>query len=299
MVKLFQISMIDCCCCFFNFTLKKNSPFFKQTKKGTIISFLLLFPFFSWSQVPDTSYKHIFKIKDVQYFTVDPLQNLYCLSSNEELIKYAPTGKPLFSYSNTTLGKITFIDASDPFNILLFYSEQQILVLLDRTLNERSQMDLRTSTIGQAAAVALSFDNNIWIFDDYEGILVKMDEYSNILVTSDFLGLSIDISQAASHIFIRKDKILVNFPEKGIAVFDLSARLEGWWELPGILDGQVLEQGFLFYTKQGFFIYYPEPGFTHTQNLPVLQNCTMQRRMLSRQYLLNNKNELLISHTFR
>ncbi len=255
---------------------------------------LLLSPFFLQSQ-SDTSYQQLFKIEDVEYFTIDPLQNIYCLSSSGELTKYDPSGKVLFSWSNTTLGAVTFIDASDPFNILLFYAEQQNLVLLDRTLNERSRLDLRASEIGQAAAVALSFDNNIWIYDDYEGILVKMDEHSNILLKSDFLGLSVGINQPVRHIFRWKDMVLVNFPEKGIAVFDLSAQLKDWWFLPGILDGQVLERGFSYYNNKGHFVYYPAIDLVQSVDSPLLNEYTMMRTAFSKQYLLSKEGVLFVS----
>jgi len=246
-----------------------------------------------WCQNTDTIPQIIFQQSNIRYFAPDPLQNLYTFSNDGIISKYDVNGQQQFTYENTTQGELTSIDASDPFNILLFFSEQQSLVLLDRTLSERSILDLRNSFVGQASAAVLSHDNKIWMYDDFENQLIKMDANANILLQSDNLRLTENMSQSATHIFIWKDKILVNFPDRGVAVFSLFAELEDWWPLKGITDGQVIDKNFAYRTEKGHFIYFPRLDIIERLNTIFCEDCTMIRTFLGRRYLLKKDGVLI------
>jgi len=66
-------------------------------------------------------------------FTTDQLRNVYTVTKTNEVIKYTPSGQIQFRYNNNTLGNLAFIDATDPFNLLLFYPDFRRVILLDRT----------------------------------------------------------------------------------------------------------------------------------------------------------------------
>ena len=99
------------------------------------------------------------------YFTTDKLKRIYAVTDDNELIQYDSNGKELFRYNNNTLGELTYIDTSNPFNLLLFYSEFQTVITLDRTLSPTGNLNLLTTEVGDAAAVALSNDNQLWVYD--------------------------------------------------------------------------------------------------------------------------------------
>ncbi len=256
--------------------------------------FVFLIPHPSSCQIIDTNTQLVAQKTDIQHFTLDPLQQLYTVSTKGFLTKYDEQGKLLFTYNNTVLGDLTSVDASDPFNILLFFSEQQNLVLLDRTLNERSSLDLRSTSLNLVSAVAISHDNNIWVYDDFESQLMKIDANGNILIQSDHLRLTENVNEQARHIFRWKDKVLVNFPQRGIAVFNLFAQLEDWWPITGITDGQVLHQGFAYKTTEGHFIYLPRPEKIEKLTNEQFNDQIMIRTLFGQQYLLNSDGVLSI-----
>ena len=96
------------------------------------------------------------------YFTTDKLKRIYAVNAANELIQFDSNGKELFRYNNNTLGELTYIDTANPFNLLLFYPEFQTIVTLDRTLNPIAELNLLTTEVGDASAVALSNDNQLW-----------------------------------------------------------------------------------------------------------------------------------------
>jgi hypothetical protein len=63
----------------------------------------------------------------------------------------------------------------------------QPILTLDRFLNIRNTIDLRKADILQAKAVAQSYDNNYWVFDELDNAIKKIDDNGNVLFkSSDF-----------------------------------------------------------------------------------------------------------------
>ena len=64
------------------------------------------------------------------------------------------------------------------------------VVVLDRLLNVRNIIDLRKQNILQARAIGQSYDNKIWLYDEVENKLKKIDEDGKLLLeTPDFRQL--------------------------------------------------------------------------------------------------------------
>lgn len=59
--------------------------------------------------------------------------------------------------------------------------------MLDRFLNVVNTIDLRKQNIFQAKAIGQSYDNKIWVYDEMENKLKKIDEDGKLLQeTPDF-----------------------------------------------------------------------------------------------------------------
>ena len=63
-------------------------------------------------------------------------------------------------------GKLSTIDVSIRLRYLLYYKDFSTIVVLDRLLAIRNTIDLRKQNIFQVNAIAQSYDNNIWLFDE-------------------------------------------------------------------------------------------------------------------------------------
>ncbi len=121
-------------------------------------------------------------------FALDNLNNLYILSSTDQLKKFNEAGDSIAVYNDVKkFGKLNSIDVTNPLKILLFYKDFSTIVILDRLLSARGSVDLRKQSIAQATAIGSSYDNNIWIFDAIDNKLKKIDENGNLLLeTVDF-----------------------------------------------------------------------------------------------------------------
>ena len=154
-----------------------------------IIWIILFFVFSQSLFAQDSSFLLLRTYKgDIADVALDNLDNLYIITSAGQVRKYNAGGDSMGLYNQVrNYGKITTLDVTNALRPLLFYKDFSTVVILDRFLANRSIIDLRKYNIIQASAIGLSYDNNIWVFDEYDNKLKKIDEQGNkLLETPDF-----------------------------------------------------------------------------------------------------------------
>jgi hypothetical protein len=191
------------------------------------LSFLFLFCLDSKAQ-KDSCCKLISAIKgDFVDFTVDNLDNIYVLNSHDQLKKYNANGDSVAVFNNIKkFGKLSTIDASNPLKVLLYYKDFSTIVILDRLMNQQNVIELRKQNIFQVSVIALSYDNNIWLYDEGNSKLQKMDDNGKILLeTSDFRQL-FDESPNLKNINDQEGLVYLYDPLQGVFVFDYYGALK-------------------------------------------------------------------------
>lgn len=110
-------------------------------------------------------------------FETDPLGNIYVMNAQGQVKKLNDRLDSVGQFNELrSYGRLTAVDASNPLRVILWYQDFGMLVILDRFLNRRSVLDLRQAGILQCTAVAQSFDNRIWVYDDLAGKVMKLEE---------------------------------------------------------------------------------------------------------------------------
>jgi hypothetical protein len=248
------------------------------------------------AQSVDTVYRQVYHLPGpFRHLEVDPLGNAYVLTPDGDLLQVLPDGRVVFNYHNTVLGEPTQLDLSDPFNLVLFFAEQQTIVLLDRTLSERSQLDLRTTDIQNASAVARSHDNQLWVYDDYAGRLYKLNERGQVLLASDDLRLAENLTGGADRMLRFQDRMLLHFPERGLSTFTFYGRLDEWWPVIGVNDWQPIGVRLLVQKDSSYQYYFPRVGkWEEIKDLAATEAYTRLRLLPGRRYYLRRDGSLLL-----
>lgn len=151
-------------------------------KKLFLILFLFCVAYITQAQnnVPKFLRSYAINATDAAF---DNLGNLYLITAAGQLKKYSPEGDSVAIYNSIVRnGKLAAIDVSNPLKPLLFYKNFSQVVILDRLLSLRGMINLRRSGILQPAAVGLSYDNMIWVFDAGSNTLIKIDESGAVLL---------------------------------------------------------------------------------------------------------------------
>ncbi|MDZ4680759.1 MAG: hypothetical protein SH848_15475 [Saprospiraceae bacterium] len=206
---------------------------------------------------------------DVQFFFTDHLLQSYLLTPSQELIKYGPDGVEQFRYNNRRLGMLARVDASNPFNLLLYYPDYQTALTLDRTLNKTGEWSLLSFGFLSVPVVATSADNQLWLYDAADQRLKKIGADGVVLVQSDNLMQVLGYSLQPSCLLDRGNLIYLSDPARGIIVFDAIGQYHVTIALPEIAEFQMLhEDGVIYYQKEGA-LWQHDPRISQSGVLPL------------------------------
>ena len=155
-------------------------------------------------------------------FYTDNLQNIYLISANTNQIKKLNSNGDSVAVFNNTVryGKIYSLDVTNPLKVLVYYKDFSTVVILDRFLATRTTIDLRRLGITQARAIAQSYDSNIWLYDEGEGKMKKVDENNNVLLESSDLRLVFDDSLSPQKIIDNNGQLYLYDNRLGWLIFD-------------------------------------------------------------------------------
>ncbi len=238
--------------------IKKSEKFSKYLDIRYSFFIILLFSIFpscsakTSSPAADTSgYKLIKKI-DIQakWIATDKLQQLYVITTDNEVIKYSPEGKELFRFSNNMLGDLTHIDITNPFSVLLYYSEFLTVYTLDRTLNKTGEFSLLDLNLTDVETVGMSNDNNVWLYDFVFYRIKKINRNGEVLRES-IINLRNEFESALQPNFIleRDNWLYVNDPNLGILVFDIYAQYQKTIDIKGLSYIQIIDNQLIYKEK--------------------------------------------------
>ncbi|MEN9548371.1 MAG: hypothetical protein RIR12_962 [Bacteroidota bacterium] len=195
----------------------------------------------------DSTFRFIRKIKgDVVAFTVDNLDNIYILNSRNQLKKLNANGDSVAIYNDVKkFGIAAYIDAANPLKILLYYKDFSTVVMLDRFLNAVNTIDLRRSNILQAKAIGQSYDNKLWVYDELENKLKKIDENGKLLQETPDFRLLFSVTPQPQKIFDENQLVYLYDSAYGVNVFDYY----------GMLRNNIMIQHWQNFKVTGNYIY--------------------------------------------
>lgn len=190
-------------------------------KRLLTIIVLLTLTQFSFAQA-DTAFRLIRTFSgEIADAAIDNLDNVYILTTTDQLKKYNVSGDSMAVYNNVRkYGKVYSIDVSNPLKVLLYYKDFSSIVVLDRLLTARSTIDLRRKNILQVSAIGQSYDNNIWVFDAYDNKLKKIDDEGSILLETPDLRQVFNQGITPQQIIDQNNQLYLYDAIYGLFVFD-------------------------------------------------------------------------------
>lgn len=225
-------------------------------------------------------------------FTVNNLGELYIININNQLKKLNENGDSVGVFNQVTkYGKLSYVDAQNPWKTLLFYENFSTIVFLDKYLNTVNSINLRRQNIFGVKAVAASYDNNIWLFDEQENKLKKIDDAGKILMeTVDFRQI-FDSVPSPVQIIDRDGFIYLYDPKKGIYVFDYYGTFKNKLSFTGWKNIEVIKKN--LYGFDNNFLYQYSIGSLSLKQFPLptlFKNYASLKVAANRVYLLKDNN---------
>ena len=160
-------------------------------------------------------------------FYVDNFNNIYLLNTGNQIKKINNNGDSLaVSNALKKYGAVCSMDVHNALKIAVYYKDYSTIVVLDRFLKTINTIDLRKYGILQAQAIAVSYDNNYWVFDEVENKLKKIDDNGNILLSTPDLRTVFDESFLPEKIIDYNGYVYLYSKKNGCKIFDYYGALK-------------------------------------------------------------------------
>jgi hypothetical protein len=131
------------------------------------------------------------------------------------------------TYSQNFFGKITSVDVSNTFKILVFFKEFNIIIILDNNLSVINNLDLSLFEFSEIQQVCSSMQSGFWFYDNSEKRIFLLDEKFCIQQKSKYLGKYISESEVIE-LVEKKNKLYLGIKNKGVLIFDNNANFDNF-----------------------------------------------------------------------
>ncbi len=191
-------------------------------KKKAILFFLCFCASVATYAQKDSAFQFLKTIKGAfSSLNIDNLDNIYVISNNNQLEKLDANGDSVCIFNDVKrYGSPSSVDVTNPLKILLYYKNYSTVVVLDRLLTIRNTINFRKQNIFAVKSITTSYDNNIWLFDEQDFKLKKINEEGKLLQETTDWRMLFDTVPSPEQIIDRDNLIYLYDAEKGFYIFD-------------------------------------------------------------------------------
>ena len=230
-------------------------------------------------------YKLIKKIRTgAEFISTDSFGQLY-IYANNSLSKYDKNGKILSIFSDQSNGRISSIDVSDPYILLLFYQDLNRIVFLDDKLAPiGSPFDLDNLNFFNVSTVCKSKNFAVWIYDRFDNRLIQYGfNLKRILQELKLDPLNIEhevvfMLESGRHLYLNTGKQLILFDQYGTYVRRFrSENLSDTWRIKK--TSQVRNNHVIYFRDNQLFtnsINEAKTDSMHIDFVPDIKNVLME-----------------------
>lgn len=186
------------------------------------------------------------------FISVDNLGNIF-VANNSELIKFNSKGEKLTVFSNSMLGAISYIDVTNPLRILVFYTDFNQILFLDRNLAEiGNEINLYEYSDNETELVCSSPNGGFWIYNSNDNQAIHISEYGKKINQSLLLN-SFYENQTPSKMLEYNNDLYLLYPELGILNLDRNGQFKKKMTINGIKDFQISQNNLHYTIDTGIF----------------------------------------------
>lgn len=155
------------------------------------------------------------------YFKPDGLGNIFALTQKGQLKKFNAAFDSMGVFNDVRrYGRLHSISFGNALRTLLYFKEFRTVLILDRFMQVVNKIDLRKSNLFQASLATLGYDNTIWIFDEQESRIKKLDEEGKLILETADLRIILNEAIKPESLFDFGGNLYLYDPVKGLFIFD-------------------------------------------------------------------------------
>lgn len=220
--------------------------------------------------------------------TSDNGGNIYIVLADNSLVRYTSEGDSTAFYRSISNGDIGWIDASNPLKILLYFPSFSKVVILDKMLSPKLELDLTKLNLMRPQAIGVSSDGMIWVYDIFQARLKKIDEQLTEVISSNDLRMETGALPNPSSLLEQDYKVYMTDSVKGIYIFDRYGSYLNTLPFYTKAAIQIIGDQLVYRTQDSLFAYHLKSGKETIIKLPQASEIISARIERGRLFLLYN-----------
>lgn len=153
------------------------------------------------------------------FISQDKLGNIYQIL-DMDIVKYSSKLDTLRTNSIFSSGTIYSLDTRNPMQLMLFFKQQQEIILLDNTLSETNKIKLNFFDWIDLASMS-NRDNAFWLYSITSQSLIKTDKNGKVANRFNNIGQLVKRDINPTQLIENNNKVYLFDPNQGLFVFDL------------------------------------------------------------------------------
>jgi hypothetical protein len=155
------------------------------------------------------------------HFKIDAIGNIYAIHESGQIKKYTNQGDSSQVFQDVKrFGRPLYMEVSNPLKPYVFYPDFLTIVGLDRLLNLRNTINLRSGGHLRVSGIANAYDNQIWIYDELACRIFKINEQGNTTLESADLRNLVQTLPNKVQLFDAHGQLYLFDQKEGVYVFD-------------------------------------------------------------------------------
>ncbi len=136
-------------------------------------------------------------------------------------------------------------------------------------MNTRTTIDLRDAGVFQVKAIGLSYDNNVWVYDEVENKLKKISEEGRLISETPDLRQAISEAISPQHIIDAEGMVYLYDSLKGLYAFDYYGTLKKKYFIPNWQSLRVIKKSILGVLNDSIYRYDMDTFVSRQHKLPA------------------------------
>jgi len=231
---------------------------------------------------------------NIDFITTDQLGSLY-LIKNSEIARIDQNNSTQYKYNNNLFGKISSVDASDPFRILIFNKDFNKITFLDNKLSEiTGSISIDNLGFYNVTAVCQSGDGGFWIFDQNLYRIVYFNSNLNSTKKSSQFSSVLRNRDDHKEVFMleKNDYIYLGIEGEGVLQFDSYGTYLKTFPIKECLSFQVIDGNIVYLQNEEIVFYNIEKNEKKLINLPV--KVPINIRLVEKKIFIQTKEKVLL-----
>ncbi len=188
-------------------------------KYGLLIYLLVTCSQWLWAQ--DIFGEKVFLAGNVISTAIDPLQQIYFINQNKQLIKLSSIQDREYVYSDLMIDANTSIHAQNAFKVILYKKDVGDLLILDNRLTLTAKLNFFDLGYFAVSGMTMSNDNkHIWIFDEERQQIIKLDPQYRQVYQSNNMTQVLPARIHPTQIIEQENKLYLLDKKSGVYLFD-------------------------------------------------------------------------------